>query len=121
MTDIWAGEPSPEDVVRHFIGEWVELERRLYADKKYADGESNREELVQAMREQDWARWTNFAGNYLKRAELFGFDTLQGRQALGKAIVALLHTLETACDLFGDMPQPGVPSGEIRQWAGKTL
>lgn len=103
------------------IQEWIAQERAEYASKKYADGESNREELVDAMRDREWERWTNFAGNYLKRAELFGFDTPQGRQALGKAIVTLLHTLETACDLFGEMPQPGVPSGEIAEWAEKPV
>lgn len=91
---------------------WIAAERALYADIKFSD--ENRAFLVDAMRQEKLGPiWMGFIGNYLKRAELFGLDTLQGRQALGKTIVTLLHCLETAIDEFGPMPTPGVSSGEI--------
>lgn len=95
------------------VASWIAAERAEYAGIKYAENSEGRTTLVAAMREGDWQRWTNFAGNYIRRAELFGFDTPQGRQALGKAIVTLMHTLETAVDVHGPMPPPGVPSGVV--------
>jgi hypothetical protein len=51
-------------------------------------------------------------GNYVERARLFGLDTMNGRQALGKATATLAGWLESAVRLYGPMPQPGVPSGD---------
>ncbi len=68
------------------------------------------------MQDGDWERWADFTGNYLQRAVIFGFDSEKGRQALGKACVTILHTLETAIEIYGDMPKPGVTSGEIETW-----
>lgn len=94
------------------LQKWIAVERATYADIKFSD--ENRAFLIDAMRvERLGPIWLGFIGNYLKRAELFGLDTLQGRQALGKTIVTLLHCLETAMDEFGPMPAPGVSSGEI--------
>lgn len=57
--------------------------------------------------------WHDWAGNYIKRAAMFGLDSPQGRQALGKAIVTLVHVLETVVEEYGPMPRPGVPSGVV--------
>jgi Domain of unknown function (DUF4406) len=51
-------------------------------------------------------------GNYVERARIFGLDTMNGRQALGKAAATLAGWLESAVRLYGPMPQPGVPSGD---------
>lgn len=101
---------------RQHVAAWVLDERTRYADVKYAEDGDNRAALIKAMEDGDWERWTNFLGNYIKRAELFGLDTLSGRQALGKAIVTGLHFLETAVQVHGPMPRPGKPSGEVEPW-----
>lgn len=102
----------PIPTAREELQAWIVTERATYADIKFSD--ENRAFLIKAMREEKLGPiWMGFIGNYLKRAELFGLDTLQGRQALGKTIVTLLHCLETAIDEFGPMPAPGVSSGEI--------
>ena len=93
---------------------WLTEERRSYADTKYADGTETREELKQVMLAEGFAdRWMDFAFNYIQRARMFGATTPQGRQAMGKAIVTLMHVLETAIMVHGPMPRPGVPSGVI--------
>lgn len=104
---------TTQDMLRNDLLNWIKAERENYADQKWS-GE-NRERLVKAMEDEGFGDiWRDFILNYLKRAELFGLDTLQGRQAMGKAIVTMLHCLETAIEIYGTMPQPGFPSGEIR-------
>jgi len=104
-------------LIRTHLLEWIAIERREYADVKYAEDGDNRAMLKKAMEDGDWQRWTDFAGNYVRRAEMFGLNTLQGKQALGKAIVTLMHTLETAIEFYGDMPKPGVSSTDgVSEW-----
>lgn len=103
---------------REHLQEWIGLERGGYADRKYEEGGANRTKLIQAMETEGFGNtWMDFAGNYIKRAQLFGADTLQGRQAMGKAIVTMMHMLETAVVVHGDMPAPGVSSTEgVQEW-----
>ena len=98
---------------------WIDIERTLYADKKFANGSDARNKLVAELQEQGFkldGDWYSFVGNYMKRAEIIGLEHAAGRQAMGKAIATLHHILETAIDLFGPMPEPGHPSGEVREW-----
>lgn len=98
--------------------EWILRERDRYADVKYDENDENHRRLVSDMCNlgisEDSDHW-GFITNYLKRAQILGLDTLPGRQALGKTIVTLMHTLERAISVHGAMPQPGFPSGEIHQ------
>lgn len=92
---------------------WIDVERMRYADGKYTD--DKRTFLIEALKTEGLSpTWMNFHLNYLKRADLFGLDTTQGRQAMAKCIVSLMHCLETAIEEFGPLPAPGVPSGEIQ-------
>lgn len=115
-----AEDGKPDYELRAYIGGWIDVERMSYADVKYAEDGDNRAMLVKAMQDGDWQRWSDFAMQYVKKAEIFGFDSEKGRQQLGKAIVTLLHTLETAVMVHGPMPKPGLTSGEIEPW-GATL
>lgn len=100
--------------VRDHVRTWITAERALYADVKYDEDQKNHLRLRMFMAEEGLApTWLDFIGNYLKRAEMFGLDTPQGRQAMGKTIVTMLHCLETAVEIHGPMPEPGYPSGEI--------
>jgi hypothetical protein len=100
---------------RQSLLDWIATERALYADVKYAADGPNRAALIADLRDHPHidGEWDVFIGNYLRRAQLFGVDSLPGRQALGKTIVTLMHCLETAIEAHGPMPVPGVPSGEI--------
>ena len=95
--------------------EWIATERAFYADVKYAEDGTNREALIADLRYHPHidGEWDVFIGNYMRRSQLFGVDSLPGRQALGKTIVTLMHCLETAIEVYGPMPAPGVPSGEF--------
>ncbi len=94
------------------VTEWLDEEWNEYASVKWADPASAQahRDCVLLFGPTTWHDW---AGNYIKRAVLFGLDTPQGRQALGKAIVTLMHVLETAVEEYGPMPRAGVPSGVI--------
>ncbi|HEX7277883.1 MAG TPA: hypothetical protein VF244_10955 [Acidimicrobiales bacterium] len=102
-----------EDVLR-----WLHEEQVTYAAKKWAEAEQRaaHEAHMAALRLEGPTTWDGWAGNYLRRAALFGIHTPMGRQALGKTIVTLIHFLTTAVELYGAMPAPGVPSGELREW-----
>lgn len=102
---------------RFNVAEWLHRERAEYADFKYAETTESRHKLVVDLQNYGLSgEWMVFVGNYLKRVELFGLDTPQGRQALGKLIVTLTHALETSVEVCGPMPAPGVPSGELLEW-----
>jgi len=94
------------------IEDWLIDERLRYAHAKWSP-----EDAAKAHRDcvigEGPTTWHDWAGNYIKRAAMFGLDSPQGRQALGKAIVTLIHVLETAVEEFGPMPVAGMPSGQI--------
>lgn len=94
---------------------WVEHERSGWANVKIS-GEVRRENHIKPVLEKDWETIFNFVGNYIKRAEMFGLDTPKGRQAAGKAVTTLLDFIETSMVAYGGMPEPGLNSGEIREW-----
>ena len=96
------------------LRKWIMQERSKYADVKYDEDGANRKRLQNAMRTEGLGGlWLSHIGGYLDRAQTFGLDTEKGRQAMGKAIVTMMHCLETAIEIHGPMPEPGKPSGEI--------
>lgn len=97
------------------VERWITEERRLYADQKW-DSPGAFAAHVAAVKSEPPTTWDEWAGNYMRRAVLFGLSTPQGRQAMGKTIVTLIDYLESAVNLWGPMPAPGVPSGEIQLW-----
>lgn len=104
---------SPE--ARRLVRTWIDLEREAHADVKFS---GSNDEIIDALLVGGWAGLESFVQNYLKRVELFGLETRQGRQALGKAIVTLTDWLERSCDSHGMMPLPGQSSGNVREWIG---
>lgn len=101
------------------VGAWIGEERRLYADVKFGEGTPTRQALIIDMIEHGLSvgsQWDVFIANQISRVRLFGLDNEAGRQALGKLVVQLLHALETAVQHLGPLPEPGQPSGEVREW-----
>lgn len=97
------------------VARWIEGERAGHADVKYGPDQNLPARLTNVA-EGNWDELRNFVLNYMKRVELFGLDTPQGRQALGKAAVTLIAYAEYAVAIHGPMPTPGVTSGEIQTW-----
>lgn len=113
--DDHAGPAGRPVSARDDIDVWLQAEQKLYAEGKWSEPDAAVAHRA-ALLGDGPTTWDGWAGNYLRRAALFGIDTPMGRQALGKTIVTLIHFLETAIDEYGPMPAPGVPSGEIREW-----
>lgn len=110
----------PPEVIkaRAHVLSWLSQERSRYADAdKYKEGNPGRDIVRESLSDGDFGEEAmNFLLSYIKRAELYGLGTPQGRQALGKAIVTATHFLETVCEYFGSMPEPGHSSGKIEPW-----
>lgn len=101
------------------VSTWIQEERKQYADKKYLLNEANYKKRLEDMEKNgigENSGEVNFLLTYLKRAELLGIDNLAGRQAFGKFVVTAIATLERICVVCGSLPQPGLPSGEIKEW-----
>jgi len=96
---------------------WLEQESEAYAQgQKYAQGSGNRDMIAGYVRDGMNDELFGFPLNYLKRASMFGLDTPQGRQALGKAAATLIDYMAHAIEIHGPMPKPGFSSGEIQEW-----
>ena len=78
---------------------WLASEKRDYAAAKWSwpDAAKAHRDCVVGSGPTTWHDW---AGNYIKRAAMFGLDTPQGRQALGKTVITLIHVLETAVEFW---------------------
>lgn len=95
-------------ITEHII-KWIKEERK-YADKKYPI--STIEQFGGLLRQED----IDFVNRYLAQAQLQGIDTLQGRQALGKACSTIFDFCRSAIFLYGAMPLPALNSGEVKEW-----
>lgn len=97
--------------------DWIARERREYADVKFDTEKRRALELdMHAFGLTEDGQWWTFLTNQLRRAQLFGPDTLQGRQAFGKLILVCLDAFEAMIRSEGPPPYPGVRSGDIRPW-----
>lgn len=98
------------------LNAWAREEAK-YASKKFGHsvrGEHDAEMEAEQVGEDSW--WYRQIHQYIDRARLFGLETPQGRQALAKAMLAMHGAVESSIRVFGPMPLPGVPSGEIQEW-----
>jgi hypothetical protein len=57
--------------------------------------------------------WWNQLHNYLYRAHVLGLDNVRGRQALAKFVATGMGLLESTVRVYGDLPAPGLTSGEV--------
>jgi hypothetical protein len=104
-------------VARDQLALWLASERYAYADVKWH--EERRALLKTAMADggiREDSEWWGWITQYLRRAQLLGVESPNGRQAFGKFIVTSMSCAEQAIRVFGPMPRPGVPSGELSDW-----
>lgn len=80
------------DADNQHIGEWAELD----------------------LNATNW--WETQFDNYLGRAGVLGLDNPGGRQAFAKFVATAVGALEAVVRVYGPLPAPGVPSGELREW-----
>lgn len=94
---------------------WLCDERQYTVDKFGTEADRQHIEEYQncdvaLSRSAGW--WSQQLDNYLGRVEVLGLDTPNGRQALAKFVSTALGMLSATVEVFGELPEPGVPSGE---------
>lgn len=96
--------------------DWLDRER-IYTLEKFGIN-ADREHILafhdDGGAEDGW--WTQQLDNYYHRAGVLGLDTPGGRQALAKFVATAAGMLAATVQEYGDLPSPGVPSGEISDW-----
>lgn len=100
-----------------YIMRWLERERFEYQPGKfdYSEGGEDRQKIQEFNdREHPYDKmyWTAQLENYLYRAYVLGFDTPAGRQALAKHAATAVAMVEAMVEVYGELPEPGVTSGE---------
>lgn len=98
--------------------DWLQKERAYQVGKfgielddihtKEGDGDQQTEAGVG---KNSW--WFNQITMYLQRAKVTGLDNPIGRQAAAKATATACGMLESVIRTYGDLPAPGVSSGNI--------
>lgn len=86
---------------------WLYAERSSYQQDKF-DYETEAEKPVEY--------WIQQLDSYIQRLPLFGLDTLQGKQSALKLAATAVALCEHLADA-GQLPKPGVPSGQLELWA----
>lgn len=89
--------------------EWLTHERR-YQVTKFGLARDDAH-TKQGVGDGSW--WRQQLFNYLHRAHVLGLDNPLGRQAVAKFTATACGLLESVIRVEGDLPAPGVPSGEL--------
>lgn len=93
---------------------WVREERIGHAGDKWTP------ELEDAISAHPWADgpdgWRFWLLQYLDRSRLLGLENPRGLQALGKFVTTAVDMLSSIERVYGPLPAPGLPSGEIATW-----
>lgn len=100
---------------RRHVFVWMQRET-VYASNKFKGQRDSHDESLRKEQISDDAWWYRQIHQYIDRARLQGLDTPQGRQQLAKALMTMRGCVESSVRVFGPLPEPGVPSGEIREW-----
>lgn len=108
---------------------WVEVEEG-YAARKF-DTQRDLHDVEMEKRDMEW--WTSQVVQYLDRAKHFLDGARQFRilvddgesaehlerkaqQAMAKCMMTAKGMCESSIRVFGYLPKPGLPSGEIEKW-----
>ena len=107
---------------RQHLYEWVAVEEEYVAAKFDAERGKHDEYL----RTYDFDFWERQIIQYLDRARLFLYEAgeaplgqrraleLRAQQALAKGMMTLKGCVEATIRVYGPLPAPGEPSGEVK-------
>lgn len=99
-----------------YVEDWLDDELRDYVYRKFdpAEDVKHLHEFIAAnsAAELDETWWSKQLANYYHRAKILGLENANGRQALGKFVATAIGMLAAAVDEFGELPEPGVSSGD---------
>lgn len=124
----WVGLPLQGKYERRHLYEWVTLEE-VYVEKKFGAQRGSHDETLMFTNLSEF--WTRQIVQYLDRAEVFldGYrESCEGeepsiklrllaQQAMAKCFMTSKGMVESSIRVFGPLPLPGVPSGEIKEWS----
>jgi hypothetical protein len=109
-----SSEVGQGEAHEHFM-KWVDQERQYAAEKFRGQRDGHDEQMVKDGFSND-SFWQNQVTQYFWRANVLGLDNPSGRQALAKAYMTLGGAVESMIRSYGPLPEPGHPSGEVREW-----
>jgi len=85
---------------------WLEHEHFAYQIQKFPASVDDTQTRI------DPSQWEGDILKYLHRALVLGLDNPLGRQAIAKMAATAVGMAESVVRLYGELPEPGVPSGE---------
>lgn len=94
-------------MTREYVIRWLADERDYTIDKFGLDADD--EHIAEGVPEGGW--WEQQFDNYLHRTGVLGLETPGGRQAFAKFVATAVGALEAVVRVYGELPEPGVPSG----------
>lgn len=107
--------PSEMDDVKAFehVIYWLRGERDYTIKKFGTDLDRHHfQEWYETEMGAGW--WSDQLDSYYHRAWVLGFNTPVGRQALAKFVSTAVGMLAAGIQEYGELPRPGVSSGEIK-------
>lgn len=123
------GLPTQGRAERAHLYFWIDGEEQ-YVAGKFDSTRSDHDESMASYNLEDF--WTRQIVQYLDRAQLAfraaqglrseGRDDdarhmeMKGQQALAKCMMTAKGCVESSIRTFGNLPMPGVSSGEVREW-----
>lgn len=101
---------SDEEAFARHIFMWLSQERN-YQLRKFGIEQDDRNTMIAGIDADGW--WSGQLAMYYRRAQVFGLDLPNGRQALAKFTATACGLLESVARVHGPLPPPGVTSGEL--------
>lgn len=95
-----------------YVLDWVQREQEDYAIDKF-NKLTHDEEILEFSEKSFDSRIVQRCFEYLHRATLLGLANPAGRQALAKFASTAVALTAGVVDSYGELPKPGVPSGQI--------
>lgn len=104
---------------------WI-ADEEVYVADKFDDQRDGHDESMKTYDLEDF--WIRQVIQYYDRAQQFfqaartadegrrRFFEMKGQQALAKAMMTAKGCVESSIRCFGNMPLPGVESGDVREW-----
>jgi hypothetical protein len=101
------------DETFHEVSRWLGKERAYQVEKFGLEQDDLH--IQEGLVVDGW--WWQQLTNYFGRAQTLSLETPCGRQAAAKLTATMVGMLEAVVRVYGELPEPGVPSGEIRERA----
>lgn len=100
------------DKVETYVRDWLSDERDYTIDKFGIDLDNKHIKEWNDSIGDLQSYWEQQFTNYLGRAATLGLNTPGGKQAFAKFVATTVGALEAVVRVYGEIPSPGVPSGE---------